>query len=389
MSARYNTASPAGIFKNPGATIALTGAHTIACWAFPTVSAGTIVEVIELQDSVTANYASIIEYGGGTAQFTFSEQDAAAANALQLTAAAAINTWHHVALVYNGANSITAYLNGAAVGTDSTPTLGARNNWSSMQTGPYDGDCSDAVFYNAALTADEILALYRERLPRRRTNLVCHWPHFAGANRIVDYSGNANNGTEFGVPTDGDNPPAKWSGNSPQRVYIVSSAITIVPTGTTNVTGAAAMTKAAGLAPAGTVQTTGAAAVTSGASAASSGSTQVTGAAAMTKAAGLVPAGTTQVTGAAVVTATFPIAATGLTQTTGAAALAGALSCAGSTQCTGTAALTATAALVATGVTQVNGAAAFSGGGAGGGRQGATGAAFRRQSMTTGRRRIR
>ena len=223
------------------------------------------------------------------------------------TASTALSTatWYHLAVTWDG-TTVRLYVNGAEA-ANNTGTITSQPAITYMECG-YVASGSDVTtiqdvtYWSAALTASQVQELYAQRQPKRRSNLVAHYPMWTGGTNTVDYSGNANNGIQNGTVADGTiTAPAKWAGGRPQRIYIASGATNITAAGTTQTTGTATMTASAGLAAAGTTQTTGTAS--------------------MTASAGLAAAGTTRTTGSAAMTITYAITATGLTRTNGSAAV--------------------------------------------------------------------
>ncbi len=82
------------------------------------------------------------------------------------------NVWYHVVAIRNS-NNITMYLNGQLVGN--TPTNGTTPDYGSSSafvigmrcdlTQPFRGDIDDILIYNRALTADEVLEIYKTGAP--------------------------------------------------------------------------------------------------------------------------------------------------------------------------------------------------------------------------------
>jgi hypothetical protein len=340
------------------------GNNTLAVW-FKLDNVTGAHEMVEINATGGGNgsFDSAIIMNGASVEYS-QRSSANQMNFLGGTAVTA-NVWHHAALTYDG-TTLRGYLDGVANGTSTTVLTGTRGNWANVQMGPTLGELQDGVFYDAALTPEEILQLYRDRLPARRSGLVIHLPAFPGAtNRLLDYSGNAYNFANSGTPVDATTwPQVPWGDDGGQVILLPDGDLPIDAAGSTQTTGSAALTASAGLVPSGLTQTTGAATMTSAAALAASGLTQTTGSAAMTAAASLVPSGLTRTTGAASFgSVTFPVVASGNTQTTGSATLTAAapLVAAGLTQTTGSAAMTAAAAIVASGLTQTTGIATLGG----------------------------
>jgi hypothetical protein len=309
-----------------------------------------------------------ISYGSGTWLSEISTfggdlfvTDASSGGSAQYTFTFTVNQWYHIGYTYDGTNK-RVYVDGALVSTQAWSSAGAPSGdgWifgAANFTAP-DADLQDITIWDVVLTADEIAQLFRQRLPRRRNNLVAHYPLFPDAARTADYSGNGRTLTSAGTPTEAtSNPSAPWTGGRPQSIYIVSgTTVQIAGSAATNFGGTAASTESVAL--------VGAAATAFGGSAAGPTSAKSTAGAAAT-----AFGGTVTVTPLSVV------------QISGVAA---------PTRFGGAAANTAAAALAGAAATQFGGTVTVTGGGGGGGAdQGALGAAFRRQSMVAGRRRIR
>jgi hypothetical protein len=336
----------------------------LACW-FRVDDLAANYEFIQIDTPGESNYQALIKYDAGVGGLTFLQRNSNGSDIAEAGTGGGgdpvipttSGVWHHVAMTWDG-STLAAYVDGVQVRTKSG-TPGTRGTWTDLNVGPCLGDLQDAVFYNAALSAAEIAALYSARLPKRRNNLLVHLPCFPGSNRIVDYSGLGNNFTATGSPADSSvvPPPAGWGSGRAILVVPAASGIAITATGSTQCSGSASVGKTAAVAATGTTQCTGAASVTLGKNA--SGLTQCTGAATVGKGAALTATGSTQVTGAAALGASAGIAATGSTQCSGSATMSasGTMPASGSTQCTGAATLQATFPITATGLTQFTGSA--------------------------------
>lgn len=293
------------------------GNNSLACWVnFANLSGA--YEVIEINDSGGFPFASAILLNGN--QIEYSQRNAAGTqiNFLGGTTLSA-NTWYHVALTYDG-TTLRGYLNGATNGT-STGLTGARGNWADLSVGATLGELQDALFYSAALSADEISQLYRSRQPKRRANLEYALPCYPGANRLVDYSGNGRDFTNGGTPTDSTivPPPVGWGSLGNRIVVPASSGTAITADGLTQCTGSATTGKAAAVTATGTTNVSGTADMQGGKTAA--GTTNVTGSANVGIAYATAASGLTQCTGAAAVSMNAAVTASGLVQTFGTAAV--------------------------------------------------------------------
>ena len=115
-------------------------------------------------------------------------------------------SWQFVCFTYNGATTITFYIDGKL---DSTKTLNSA--WNTVIGNPpsigkgsgeptyFNGSISNVQIYNTSLSSTQVAKLYREGidgLPVGNTGLVGWWPLNGNAN---DYSGNGNNGVPHNV----------------------------------------------------------------------------------------------------------------------------------------------------------------------------------------------
>jgi hypothetical protein len=126
------------------------------------------------------------------------------------------NAWHHVVGI-NNAGVVSLYIDGVLQSGTNAPyaTCG-----SSLQIGqtfsqgmPFSGQIDDARFYSRALSASDVLALYRAGQVTRKTvsqnGLVGWWTLDEGTSTVAhDFSGNGNNGTLTNISA----PPTSSSG---------------------------------------------------------------------------------------------------------------------------------------------------------------------------------
>ncbi|MEM3177924.1 MAG: LamG-like jellyroll fold domain-containing protein [Candidatus Micrarchaeaceae archaeon] len=115
------------------------------------------------------------------------------------------NSWQNIAVVYNGIGytTRTVYVNGVAVGIDSSGSVSSCNDypkmWYNASANVAKGEMANAQMYATALSANQIQQLYQEGIsapPIAGAGLVGWWPLNGNAN---DYSGNGNNGTVYGA----------------------------------------------------------------------------------------------------------------------------------------------------------------------------------------------
>lgn len=294
---------------------------------------------------------------GFNAGFWVWEQNAGGAYSYQQ--GASLNTWTHLAMVYDGTNTV-AYVNGVAVDTQATG-FSARGNFDYLGTGSGGGtDCTlqDLKVFTAGLTQAQVAREMRVRVPGTPSVYVC-WPLRANA-PTQDISGR---GLPLSGPGNSDgtvNAPAMWAGYRP-LVVLPSAAGPLAATaaGLTQTTGTATAGLTFAATAAGLTQATGAASSGLSRSATAAGLTNATGAAAAGLSKALTAAGLTNATGAAAAAQSVAMTAAGLTQATGAAIPGLSTHAAGLTQTTGTAAGSSGGVFfgVTAGLTQTTGAA--------------------------------
>ncbi|MEM0094891.1 MAG: LamG-like jellyroll fold domain-containing protein, partial [Candidatus Micrarchaeaceae archaeon] len=97
----------------------------------------------------------------------------------------------------------TVYVNGVAVGIDSSGSVSSCNDypkmWYNASANVAKGEMANAQIYATALSANQIQQLYQNGIsapPIANAGLVGWWPLNGNAN---DYSGNGNNGTVYGA----------------------------------------------------------------------------------------------------------------------------------------------------------------------------------------------
>jgi hypothetical protein len=151
-------ASNSYVFVGDAPSLELTGAITIDAWVSSPAFGGRIVDKIQAYGSngyMLDTYQDRLRMNVGP-------------NAVSSTTLLPMGAMTHVAGVYDGSSSITLYVNGSLVGTGSftpqtTPTsqlplrIGADSNGTSLFTGIID----EVRLFGRALSAVEILAIYR------------------------------------------------------------------------------------------------------------------------------------------------------------------------------------------------------------------------------------
>ncbi len=118
------------------------------------------------------------------------------------------NTWHHVAVVHDGAaKSFTMYIDGAQDATATYTTLGSTKNAyplyfgrrGNLATSWYGGQMDEVRIWNEARTAADIQATMRMPLAGSEDGLVGYWPlELRSGDLIVDLTPNASYGTRKG-----------------------------------------------------------------------------------------------------------------------------------------------------------------------------------------------
>jgi hypothetical protein len=189
-------------------------------------------EFIQIDTPGETNYQALIHYNSGVGGLTFLQRNSNGSDIAEAGTGGVgdpvipttSGVWHHVAMTWDG-STLAAYVDGVQVRTRSG-TPGTRGTWTDLNVGPCLGDLQDALFYNAALSADEIAALYRARMPKRTSGLLAWLPCFPGSNRTVDYSGLGNNFTATGSPADSTvaPPPVGW-GSGRGRILLPSGTV--------------------------------------------------------------------------------------------------------------------------------------------------------------------
>lgn len=262
-----------------------TDPHSIVGWCNPS-SVANFNEQVEINTS--SGGVSVLASTSATAEIAWRMSNSTFSAFTDLTANVNVNEWHHVCGTYDG-TTMRLYVDGVA-GPTATPGYGTRTGtWAQCQIGPTDGTVEFAHFFSAAITAQDVAALYGLKWPPRRTaNLEMSYPLYNGtALRLVDFSGKGRNLTLTGAASDATiAAPAPWMIQQLQYARQASS-FNIDGQGSTLTSGTAAMTASAPIPAAGL--------------------TLVSGAAAMSAAAQLPAAGVTLCNGVAIMTSDIPV----------------------------------------------------------------------------------
>jgi hypothetical protein len=153
------------------ANLRITSAITVGAWVYRR-STGSFDEIISKWDAVAVNqrgYTMTI-LPSGPASFGVSPAGFSASTAVATTTSVPLNTWTHVAGVYNG-SSLSIYLNGLLAGQTAysggifsgTDDLAIGGVVGGVGIGSgisfFDGGIDEAVVYNRALSEGEIATL--------------------------------------------------------------------------------------------------------------------------------------------------------------------------------------------------------------------------------------
>jgi hypothetical protein len=186
-----------GTLNNVFTNAQLASGATLAAW-FKTDSAayGLIADLegylnlgINLRDTINPNKLFGTADGGG-AHIYFSSSNVTD------------NVWHHAAIVWNGTNTASLYLDGVNVssGFSGPPTpdskdrpfaIGAHSTIDAY----FDGIIDDVRVYNRALSAEEVWELYQGG----GGGLIAHWEFDEGEGDIAYDSAGDNDGTIYGA----------------------------------------------------------------------------------------------------------------------------------------------------------------------------------------------
>jgi hypothetical protein len=136
---------------------------TIACWFYPTSSAGVAVVALGVSGGSDRFQMSCVP--GSTPVGAASVQSGVASQS-SFSGTASLNQWHHAAAVFASSTSRTAYFNGSAATantTASTPTginrLNISGRYLTTLGAFFQGAIAEVGVWNAALNADEITSL--------------------------------------------------------------------------------------------------------------------------------------------------------------------------------------------------------------------------------------
>lgn len=172
-------------------------ALTIAVWVNPDSIAN---KIISKENAAGSLNQYLLEFSGSKLQFAIA--DNASGDSVAGTTTPSTGVWTHCAGVKNGtgAGAIKVYLNGVEDGSGTSNRTIAnldgalRIGLGTTGGGPFDGRIAEVAIFNAALAADEVLALAKGVSPGlvRPGSLKGYWPIWGVAAPEIDLSGNVN-----------------------------------------------------------------------------------------------------------------------------------------------------------------------------------------------------
>jgi hypothetical protein len=173
-SANYLLIGDLRTFYPPVTTSTRSGVFTISLWFNPTLANGNVVTDLNSTSINGGYHTTDIEMVGGVLKFSVWAKPS-----IITSGTIALNTWHHVVLVYTG-TKLNAYVDNAFVGTATYsrdgPAMGSLTAGQYFGVGAADGTnmgsgaygsflLGDVKFYASALSAAEVSNLYLAEEP--------------------------------------------------------------------------------------------------------------------------------------------------------------------------------------------------------------------------------
>ncbi|MHA8079768.1 LamG-like jellyroll fold domain-containing protein [Aquirufa regiilacus] len=173
-SANYLLIGDLRTFSPPVTTSTRSGVFTISLWFNPTLANGNVVTDLNSTSINGGYHTTDIEMVGGVLKFSVWPKPS-----IITSGTIALNTWHHVVLVYTG-TKLNAYVDNAFVGTATYtrdgPAMGSLTAGQYFGIGATDGTnmgsgaygsflLGDVKFYASALSAAEVNNLYLTEEP--------------------------------------------------------------------------------------------------------------------------------------------------------------------------------------------------------------------------------
>ena len=195
------------------------GAWSVGAWVHSTDSSGTNQAIIS-SGSGSSN-EMLLSYNGSTGEFRGTSRATSSTNEVVSTSGLGVDQWHHVALTFDGTNSLKLYINGAldSSGTGEVLTSTGVSNFrignSAHGTGFLAGFIDQVFMFDRELTAAEIANIYNTKI-------------ITGPSALYRFNGNANdetgnyNGTATNLGFSGSEFP--YTSVSSNGTYILPSS---------------------------------------------------------------------------------------------------------------------------------------------------------------------
>lgn len=183
-AASFNGTS--SVIASPGPVVDTARSFTVAAWVYPTNNSANRSVLSQESRSESGVNLKIDSLASGTWALSMSDKDDPSATATFVRSAspAALNTWTHVAGVFDAqAKQMRLYVNGSLAGTQALPagfapwtatgpmTLG-RVKWHGLLGDWFAGMISDVQAYSKALSATEIVGVQGGTLPAAADTVV-------------------------------------------------------------------------------------------------------------------------------------------------------------------------------------------------------------------------
>jgi hypothetical protein len=191
---------------------------------------GTSTALFQVYFTTTNKRLAVLTRNGAGIGQTFS-----AVNSITAT-----DTWYHIAGVFAGADSRTAYVNGTAGTTETTSVTPSAAGLVTMSLGVeryngayaayLDGKMAEAAVWDVALSADEITALADGLSPQlvRPASIVSYWPLMGRVSPEPDLFPGVNPLTLTNTPTQSAHPPMRYTSKVQAWSYVAAAPPSIV-----------------------------------------------------------------------------------------------------------------------------------------------------------------
>ena len=162
---------------DPNSAYDLTSGGTIEAWIYPTTIDATNRTIIGNRGSFGANYSFHIgNPGSGTTVGLWNNS-----SYLSIPATIPLNTWSHLAFVYNGTNNVEVFLNGSSIGNIAEGFSGITGQPLTFGIGkpansePFAGSIDEVRIWSTQRTPAEIVASKDVTLSGSESGLVGQW----------------------------------------------------------------------------------------------------------------------------------------------------------------------------------------------------------------------